>query len=519
MSIASTLDALQAALSPERVITDVAERAFFSQDVFRAGLICAAVVQPISAADVQAIARICSAARLPMIARGGGLSYTDAYLPAAPDAIMIDARGLNKIEEINVQDGYVIVQAGATWAALHQALAEKGVRTPYWGPLSGLQATVGGALAQGSIFLGSARYGAIGDSVLGIEVVRADGQVLRTGSWGADENTAPFMRYFGPDMTGIFIGDAGALGIKTRVCLRLIPAAKHCDFLSYETPDFAAMQSAMSAIASTGFASECFAFDPQLAAIRMQRAGLASDIKTLGSVVKSQGLLAGLKIVAGGRNFIDTTHYSLHLSVEAASAAELSANMQALRQMLSKLINSVKEIDNAIPKVLRSQPFTPPNTILGPAGQRWVPVHGIVPHSQAQAAFTALQAYFEANAAGFAECQASVGYLMATVAAQGFLIEPCFYWLDERAPFHQRMPEAAYLARIPEHPARPDAKAFIEKMKIGAAKILRDVGGGHFQLGKFYSYRENRNPAVLALFDAIKQNLDPHGLMNPGALR
>jgi FAD/FMN-containing dehydrogenase len=48
---------------------------------------------------------------------------------------------------------------------------------------------------------------------------------------------------------------------------------------------------------------------------------------------------------------------------------------------------------------------------------------------------------------------------------------------------------------------------------------MRSLGGTHFQIGKFYTYREGRNPAALALFDAIKKQLDPQNIMNPGVLK
>jgi FAD/FMN-containing dehydrogenase len=48
---------------------------------------------------------------------------------------------------------------------------------------------------------------------------------------------------------------------------------------------------------------------------------------------------------------------------------------------------------------------------------------------------------------------------------------------------------------------------------------MRSLGGTHFQIGKFYTYREGRNPAALALFDAIKKQLDPNNIMNPGVLK
>ena len=57
------------------------------------------------------------------------------------------------------------------------------------------------------------------------------------------------------------------------------------------------------------------------------------------------------------------------------------------------------------------------------------------------------------------------------------------------------------------------------QLKREAADLMRSLGCTHFQIGKFYSYREGRNAASLALFDAIKAALDPKGLMNPGVLK
>ena len=102
------------------------------------------------------------------------------YLRRAP-FLLVDTSRLDRVVEINVEDAYVVVDAGVTWKALHEALAAKGVRTPYFGPMSGSHATVGGALSQGSIFHGTARYGAWADAVLGLQVVTANGDILAPG--------------------------------------------------------------------------------------------------------------------------------------------------------------------------------------------------------------------------------------------------------------------------------------------------------------------------------------------------
>ena len=491
------------------------ERNFYSQDVYQAGMQCEAVLRPNSIEQLQACVIICHAAGVTMIGRGGGLSYTDAYLPVRPGTVIFDLSALDVIEEINEDDAYVVVQCGVSWAKLYEALRARGLRTPFWGPLSGLRATIGGALSQGSVFLGSARYGSVGDSVLGLEIITAQGQRMRTGSWAADATTAPFMRYFGPDLTGLFIGDAGNLGFKTRVSLKLLPAHAHQGFLSFESTGFAPMAQVMSQITRAGLASECFGFDPVLAAMRMQRASLMDDVKTLAQVLKTQGVLGGLKVVASGRRFLDVAKFSLHLCIEADSPAELSAHIIAARKIAK---GQVVEIENAIPTVLRSQPFSAPNTILGPKGERWVPVHGIVPHSRALAAFNAVDALLNAERSELTRLTIEFGYLLSTVAQGGFLIEPVFYWQDAQTEYHKRVVEPEYLKRVRDFPENLAARAKVDLLKRQCADLLRSFGATHFQLGKFYTYRQARDPVQLALLDAIRRQLDPKDLLNPGAL-
>ena len=79
---------------------------------------------------------------LPIVPRGGGASYTDGYTPSETSSVVIDTSRMNRIVEINERDMYVVAQVGVTWAALNEALAAKGLRTPFFGPFSGLTATL-----------------------------------------------------------------------------------------------------------------------------------------------------------------------------------------------------------------------------------------------------------------------------------------------------------------------------------------------------------------------------------------
>lgn len=99
----------------------------------------------------------------------------------------------------------------------------------------------------------------LAEHVLGLEVVLGDGRVLRTGSW-ATSGTAPFYRYNGPDLTGLFLCDSGAFGIKTKVHLQLEPWPK-MSFGCVTFPDRVSLVAAQAAMATSGLHTEAFAFD------------------------------------------------------------------------------------------------------------------------------------------------------------------------------------------------------------------------------------------------------------------
>ena len=279
---------LRVALEPNSVIEDATELRFFAQDVFGQGQPLTAVVVPNSVAQLQVAVKHLVQAGVAVVPRGGGLSYTGGFLATHQNSAVIDTAKLDKLVSLNIEDRCVTVEVGMCWGALNDILSTHNLRTPYWGPLSGLRSTVGGALSQGSVFLGSGEHGSVGDSVLGLEVVVADGALLATGS-AAAKNTAPFMRYFGPDLTGLFVGDAGALGVKARATLKLIPREQEIDFVSAQFDDPQKMIAAMSEISRTNIAAECFSFDPVLLEQRKKRMSMLTDAKTLFNVVKQSG--------------------------------------------------------------------------------------------------------------------------------------------------------------------------------------------------------------------------------------
>ena len=506
-------------LGGEHVLTAAAELQFHAQDVYGTGILPAAVVRPGTVEQLAAAVKVITGAGHAAIARGGGMSYTDGYLPTRAASVTIDTSRLDRIVEINAADRYVTVECGVNWKALADALAPHGLRTPYWGPLSGVRATVGGALSQGSIFLGSGLHGPVQESLLALEVVLADGTLLRTGG-AALANGRPFFRHFGPDLSSLFTGDCGALGVKARATLRLIPAPAESRFLSFCLESAGAVYGFMADIAREGLASECFAFDPGLQAVRMKRVSLAEDAKALGKVIKSAGgVLAGLKegakVVLAGRNFLEEGGFSVHLGVDGRDAGDADSRAARARELAA---GRAREVENTIPKVMRANPFMEVNSMLGPGGERWVPVHGIVPLSEGTDLYESCETVFARHAADLQRFDIDHGYLSCTVGGTAVLLEPVFYWPDERLGFHERVLEAGYLAKLPRFDANPAARAVVARLRGELADMFAARGAASFQIGKFYRYRASLDPTTLAVLDALKRQLDPQGLMNPGAL-
>lgn len=476
-----------ALVGAQHVLTAGDERAYYSTDLsFLPTEIADYVVQPGSVDELRGVVREAHAHGLATVARGGGMSYTRGYTPARQGTVLIDMRRLNRIEEVNVQDGYVTVEAGVTWEQLFQALRPHGVRTPYYGPLSGRYATVGGALSQNSVFWGAARHGMVVDSVLSLEVVIAGGELVRTGSAGRPGST-PNFRYFGPDLTGLFLADTNALGIKAKATLRLVPLPAATLHYSIAVPDF---ETAIECIEATGrlnLATEIYNLDPFYADV-MAKAGLT---------------------------FMANHPWTVHFTVDGLTQAIAEAQMAHLVEVAARYGTP---IDPSTPAVFRNDPFGAVQAVLlGPEGQIWLPIHAVLPYSRAKAAAQAVRDFATAHGELLDRYGIRISYL--TLASQNdFVFEPAFYWFDELGPFRlERIsPEAA--ANWGTITANPEARAVVLDLRERLARVFDDLGGVHLQIGKFYSYGPRLDPATWSLLRALKQLVDPRGLMNPGSL-
>jgi FAD/FMN-containing dehydrogenase len=511
---------LRALLGAAHVISDADERAFYSTDVYRRATADAVLVlQPGTLEELAEAVRICTSHGFAVIPRGGGLSYTGGFLPVRDGCVMIDLRRLDRVIEVNADDMYVTVECGVTWKTLYETLRPLGLRTPYFGPMSGYASTVGGALSQGSIFLGSTQFGTTSDSVLGLAVVLADGTRLDTGSAGAAWPTGPFFRHYGPDLTGIFLNDAGALGFKARATLRLIRTPAAVGFASFTFATHAAQLRVMSEISRRGLAAECFGADPYIWGMRLWDEDLARDVKRLVGVVRAgkslvAGLIAGARMALQGRRALQDVEYAVNVAVDGNCRAAVASALAEIRA----IARDGREVAATVPQAVRGTPFLPPNDLLGPRGQRWAPSHGIVPHSRAVALVDALMAFFAAREELLRAHRIEWGYVTFAISTNAILLEPMLYWPDARERYHERMIAPAHLAKLPALPPDPAAAAAMRQLRLDLSRFWMEQGCTHLQIGKTYRYLESRQPAVRHLLEQIKACVDPRGLVNPGSL-
>ncbi|MEP3225575.1 MAG: FAD-binding oxidoreductase [Parasphingorhabdus sp.] len=499
------------------VCIDSSDLRFFSQDLFYEGNVPLAIVAPATAQELAELVTYCRKVKLSIFPRGGGMSYSRAFQPNCQKSVMLDLANLNHIHEISMADGHVTVGSGCTWLALDQALAKKDMRARFWGPMSGRIATIGGSMSVGTVTFGSGTTGASANAVKSFEIVSGTGEIIHTGSDGS-LGGHPNNRNFGPDLTGIFANDAGALGIKTAVTLEIEPRPAHVTGLSFAYDDFDAMAALFCALTSQRLASELIAMDGDVARQNAGPANLLADVKAMWRIGKAAGNpLAALnrmtRIALAGRRFLDKAKYTAHFVVEGRDKADLKSRISAIRQ----LAKSGSEIVNTVPLMTRADPF-PVLPVTHPDGRRMLPIHGLFPQSalsEFHSDYLKLKAEFRDK---METASVTVAEFFAGVAGIGLLYEPVFYWPDNMLSYHDRnMPD--YLeGQMPEYPENLAARNIVEQFVSAFHKLTQKHGGSHFQIGRTYPYVENRSNGAASLLRNLKNALDPDNIINPGAL-
>lgn len=519
--IASLAAQLREVLGPDSVSTDPGECAALSADVYSAGVTAGMVVTPANREGVAKAVASATAAGFAVIARGGGMTYTGGYTPVRADTVMLDTRRLNRIVEVSADDMYVTAEAGVTWKQLYEALEPLGLRLPCFGTFSGARATVGGGIANGALFFGTARYGTVADALLGLEVVLADGSIVATGQGAVANARKAAYRGFGPDFTGAFVHESGALGVKVQATFRLIRSPAHTGYASFAFTDQAHAAAALSEVARAELAEDAYCFDPESTRKNLAGVDLAKALRTLAGVMKQEGglfagLKAGVKLATAGRKVVPEDAWSMHLALAGRSAQAVEADVAACRRIAAAC--GGVELPDSIPRAVRGSLFPVLNDVLDPDGARWAALNAKVPHSVAPAFIAAAEGVLAGYEKQMATHGIRISRLMIAMSTHAFSYEPVLHWRDEWLPVHRNTPEPGHLAKLSEPAANPAARALVHEIRGRMVELFADWGAASNQIGKTYPYAQLLKPESAALLGRFKASVDPKGSLNPGTL-
>lgn len=475
METEKVIAALASRLGEEKVLTDEQTLSFHSSDLFFSGHAPIAVVTPTSRDDLCDALKLCTAVGVSILPRGGGLSYTAGYIQTEETtggAVLLDTRQLNSIIDVNPGNLAVSVEAGCTWEQVYEATSEHGLRVSMFGPSTGRYSTVGGSLSNNCMFFGSGSAGTASDSVLGLDVVTADGTVITTGS-GSIVNGMPFFRNHGPDLTGLFLNDAGALGVKAAATLKLEPIPEGLAVASYSFSSFEHLIPAIRAVGRSGLTSECLGVGP-----------------------------APLR---------DTSGATLHVVCEGWTQEIAEAKANAVQDLLGE---DATAMEPAVPTFIRGNPFTFVQSPLDAKGRLQIWTHGVFPLGETKSAYEGFMSVLENSADDMAqhEIDATLSFACAGTA---MMVEPVLYWHGQPTALHlDGMAEVETDSTV----KHDDREALVRTIRDAFRAQMDDLGAAHMQYGRFYRYDSVTEKSTVELVKGIKKLTDPGGLINPGVL-
>ncbi|NBX55701.1 MAG: FAD-binding oxidoreductase [Betaproteobacteria bacterium] len=463
------IDQLARIVGRDHLWLDTANCAAATADIFvwPDAAVAQAVVRPASTEQLAQVMQALARHAVAVVPRGAGLSYTAGVVPSTP-AVVIDCLRLKQIQ-VCAPDMYATVGAGTTWQELADALKPHGLRAAQISPISGSHSTVGGVASQN--LPGGLEH------FIGLTVVLADGTVVTTGS-AAKHGASAFTRYAGPDLTGLFLGDCGAFGIKTELVVRLT-VERSAAFASFQFDTHGDMLAALIQLRQREWVTRALSMD-QLKADSATNVDMGEALGVAKAVLSESkslgGALKDLTQMALGRGELKRAKWSLHLTVEAATA-EMAEMQMALARGVCLVAG--QEMDNMVPKAMRAKPYSI-RGLVGPEGVFY-------------------------------------SWIISTLGPY-ITIEPMFYWQDQLDPIHMAHLSPRNQARFSHFEMNPQARALVAQVRDQLRQVMAKHDAVHAQMGRFYPYLSGLTPGSQSLVQRIKATLDPHGAMNPGVL-
>jgi len=270
----STLDQLTKILGRDAVLHTPEDLAVYSFDGTFVESNPGVIVLPQSTDEVSRVIQLAATERLPVVARGMGSGLAAGSIPMPEGSIVVSLTRMNRILEIDSQNATVHTEAGVITANLQAEVEKYGLFYPP-DPSSIRHSTIGGNIACNAGGPRCLKYGVTGDYVLGLTVVLADGQVLKTGG-------KPIKDVTGYDIKGLFTGSEGTLGLITEALLRLVAKPKFARTALAEFDSLVDASQTVNAILTAGIVPATLELMDQTAIVCIEEAmqlGLNTDVE------------------------------------------------------------------------------------------------------------------------------------------------------------------------------------------------------------------------------------------------
>ncbi len=306
----------------------------------------AIIIWPNTAQQVSSILRLANNYLWPVTARGAGTSLSAAAVPTV-GGIVLDLKKMNRILHIDLPNSQAIVEAGVINQALADAVAQFDLYYPP-DPASRGSSTIGGNIAHSSGGPRAVKYGTTRDYVLNLEVVLANGEVIWTGA-----NTLKFSA--GYNLTQLFIGSEGTLGIVTKAVLKLVPMPKHRQMMIAEFGLVSEACSAVAKIFQAGFtpsALEMVAMDAWQHTLKFAGKPLRNTHASALLLIEADGI-TNAEVQTQIEGIYGVLESNAVQNVELAETFEEQERIWAIRRGVgeaAKSASSYKEEDCVVPR-------------------------------------------------------------------------------------------------------------------------------------------------------------------------
>lgn len=412
-----------------------------------------AVIWPETTAEVAAIMQACSRHRTPVVARGAGTSL-EGQVQAVQGGVMIDFGRMNRVVAVSGEDLHATVQPGLCKAEFNAHLRPLGLWFPA-GPW--FNASLGGMAATRASGLNAVRYGTLRENVVALEVVLADGRVIRTARRAAKSSA-------GYDLTHLFVGSEGTLGLITELTVRVQPLPPEIITATVSFPSLDAALAGAIAIAQAG-------------------------IPAASLDVSDAQQMEALRLHAGWDGGVADMLFLEFHGTAAAIAAQLAA-ATALTQAAGGTAPRIFSTPAGREELWRVRAEASRAAMAMEPGSAGLVSDVCVPRSQLRAAVAAAGAEI-----------AAAGLRAPLVSHAGDGNFHCFFLLPPG--------DAARAATV---------KGCVQRIVAHALRLGGTCSGEHgIGLGKRH-YLVEEHGAALEVMRAIKAALDPQDLLNPGKL-